>query len=166
MTHFSSRIRLLPLSPILIVKFHLILEWLIYVNFWSFLSDFWSNVVNFSEKVWFPIKNRVFWLIFDLKFHLKLIKKGVILGSFLGFLGGYPSPSISAPLVVKKCPKLYIYNIGYGVPAHNRPLWYSSYPKAPMAKCANSRGHKNTEGRTRVTRFTTPCESPRHLNLN
>jgi len=125
------------------------------VNFWWFLVIFWSIMFNFSEKVDFAIKNRVFWHFFDLKFHLKLIKFVTFLGSFLGFLGGYPSPSISAPLVVKKCPKLYIYNIG-GTP----PLWHTttttigllSTQTSKRLKCTNA---KNTGGRTRVLKNTT-----------
>jgi len=75
--------------------------------------------MNFSEKLDFAIKKHDFWPFFVTNFDQFLVIFHPFLGSFLGFLGGYPSPSISAPLVVKKCPKLYIYNIG-GQP----PLWY------------------------------------------
>jgi len=96
------------------------------IKFWCFLSDFCVNCVNFSEKLDFAIKNHYFLMFFDVNFDQKVVIFHSFLGSFLGFLGGYPSPSISAPLVVKKCPKLYIYNIG-GQP----PLWYNTCPPGP-----------------------------------
>jgi len=80
---------------------------------------FLSNLSDFDEKVDFAIKNRVFWPIFWSHFSQILIIFHHFFGSFLGFLGGYPSPSISAPLVVKKCLKLYIYNIGVLTPCYN-----------------------------------------------
>jgi len=109
MTHFLSSKPALPLSPILVVKFDHILTPQFVINFWWFLVNFCVDVSENDEKLDFPIKNHVFWLIFVFKFSEKVIIFWLFLGSFLGILGGYPSPSISAPLVVKKCLKLYIY---------------------------------------------------------
>ena len=69
MTHFSSSKPALPLSPLLVVKFHLIFMSQMLINFWSFLCHFLSIIVNFSEKLDFAIKNWHFSLIFDPKFH-------------------------------------------------------------------------------------------------
>jgi len=120
------------------------------INFSSFLVTFLFNWVDFSEKVDFYIKNRVFLVFFDIKFKWFLINFVSFFDPFLGFLGGYPSPSISAPLVVKKCPKLYIYNIGVACPSHPWPPMIPVMPKAPMVKWQNSIGQKNTKGRTRI----------------
>jgi len=128
MTHFSPSISALPLSPFLVVKFHLILTPQFLINFWSFFVTFSSNGVNFSEKLDFYIKKHDFWHFFDIIFDQIFTHLCHFLGSFLGFLGGYPSPSISAPLVVKKCLKLYIYNIGVLTPCYN----ITSSPGAPI----------------------------------
>jgi len=112
MTHFSPSISALPLSPLLVVKLWPIFTLDFDVNFWSNFGHFLSNWGDFSEKLDFAIKNWCFWSFFDTKFDQFLVIFVTFLGSFLGFLGGYPSPSISAPLVVKKCLKLYIYIIG------------------------------------------------------
>jgi len=109
MTHFSPSIPALPLSPILVVKFDHIFDLWFWVNFWSIFGHFWSIWVKNSIL---PLKTHFFDLIFD-QFSVKFWP---FFDPFLGFFGGYPSPSISAPLVVKKCPKLYIYNIGDGMP--------------------------------------------------
>ena len=130
------------------------------VKFWSFLSDFCVHLSDFRQKLDFAIKNHCFWSFFDVNFDQFFINFITFLGSFLGFLGGYPSPSISAPLVVKKCPKLYIYNIGYGIPAHNRPLCYSWYAKAPMVKLTKCIVVKNVKGRTRVDEKVYPVNLP------
>jgi len=109
MTHFSPSIPALPLSPVLVVKFHHILTLHFDVNFWSFLVNFCLNWVENDEKLDFAIKNHCFWVFFWSNFSQILIIFDTFFDPFWGFLGGYPSPSISAPLVVKKCLKLYIY---------------------------------------------------------
>jgi len=38
------------------------------IDFWSFLVIFLSIMSDFSEKVDFAIKNRIFWPFFDLNF--------------------------------------------------------------------------------------------------
>ena len=108
----------------------------------------------FDEKVDFPIKNRVFWHIFVINFDQILVIFHPFLGSFLVILGGYPSPSISALLVVKKCPKLYIYNIGVGWYHQPWPHILCHDATWPMAKVPILGTLKNTDGRTRVTVFT------------
>jgi len=112
MTHFLSSKPALPLSPFLIVKLWPIFTPNFVINFCHFFTVFLSIMCDFDEKLDFPIKKHTFWSIFDINFDQFLMIFHPFLGSFLGFLGGYPSPSISAPLVVKKCLKLYIYNIG------------------------------------------------------
>jgi len=109
MTHFLSSKPALPLSPILVVKLWPIFTPDFVITFWSFLSDFCVHLIENDEKLDFAIKKHHFWHFFDIKFEWFLSLFCHFFGSFLGFLGGYPSPSISAPLVVKKCPKLYIY---------------------------------------------------------
>ena len=79
------------------------------VNFWPFLVNFCVHLSENDEKLDFAIKNREFWHFFDINFDQILVIFVSFFDPFLGFLGGYPSPSISAPLVVKKCLKLYIY---------------------------------------------------------
>ena len=138
------------------------------INFWWFLSDFCGNWVKNSEKLDFAIKNRDFWPFFDTKFSHFLIIFITFLGSFWSLFGGYPSPSISAPLVVKKCLKLYIYNIGV-----SPSLWlYPSSPGAPFN--ANGQNHQNAQngktqknkdfgfigGRTRVQKINYPVNLP------
>jgi len=135
------------------------------IDFSSFLINFRVNVSDFSEKVRFPIKNRVFWPFFCLNFSQFLVIFNPFLGSFLGFLGGYPSPSISAPLVVKKCPKLYIYNIGVGWYHQPWPHILCHDATWPMAKCVNPIGAKNTDERTRITEKSYPVNLPDMLNL-
>jgi len=155
MTHFCPREPALPLSPLLVVKFDHILTLDFDINFSHFLINFWSIGINFSEKVDFAIKNRVFWHIFDIIFEWILVIFVSFFDPFLGFLGGYPSPSISAPLVVKKCLKLYIYNIGLTHP----PMISLSLPWGPISvkpiKCTKCINVKNEvsgfiEGRTRM----------------
>jgi len=109
MTHFLSSKPALPLSPLLVVKFDHYLRCKMLIDFWSFFVIFWLNLSENDEKLDFAIKKHCFWHFFDTIFSQILIIFGSFFGSFLGFLGGYPSPSISAPLVVKKCLKLYIY---------------------------------------------------------
>ena len=143
MTHFSPSISALPLSPFLVVKLWPILTPEFMINFWPFLVTFCLNYVNFSENVDFAIKNHCFLSFFDTKFDQFFIIFVTFLGSFLGFLGGYPSPSISAPLVVKKCPKLYIYII-WGTP----PLWYITHATVGLwswktSKCSKRQNAQN-----------------------
>jgi len=135
------------------------------ISFWSFFHLFWCNVSDFSEKLWFYIKNRVFWLIFCLHFDQILVFFWPFFDPFLGFLGGYPSPSISAPLVVKKCPKLYIYNIGWGGHRHPNPSSLCHTTKAPMAKATISIGAKNTKGERELTKKRLLCNLPDMLKL-
>jgi len=125
------------------------------IDFWSNFGHFLSNWGDFSEKVRFAIKNRDFWVIFVTNFDQILVFFDTFFGSFLGFLGGYPSPSISAPLVVKKCLKLYIYNIGVG---YLTPYYVSTIATGPNHD--NSKYHfyirgKNTGGRTRIIKNAT-----------
>jgi len=133
MTHFLSSKPALPLSPFLIVNFDLILTPQFVINFWSFFVTFCVNWIENDEKLDFPIKKHTFWHFFDINFSQFLINLSPFFDPFLGFLGGYPSPSISAPLVVKKCLKLYIYIVGVA-----DPLCYTTHlPWGPiLCKCS------------------------------
>jgi len=152
MTHFSPSISALPLSPLLVVKFDLILCHCFLINFWWFLVNFCVNYVNFCWKLDFAIKNHCFWHFFDYKFEWFLINLSPFFDPFWGFLGGYPSPSISAPLVVKKCPKLYIYIYRVTRP----PMISTTITGGPKLvkcqKCTNAQNQvfRFIEGRTRV----------------
>jgi len=42
---------------------------------------------------------------------------------------------------------------------------YTDMPQGAHGESDKTPGVKNTGGRTRVTRISLPCESPRHLNL-
>ena len=154
MTHFSSRIHALPTIPILVVKLWPVFDHLFLVDFWSLFGQFVSILVKNSI---FPLKTH----FFDSFFDLKLSDFWVIFGSFLGFLGGYPSPSISAPLVVKKCPKLYIYNIRGGHPwSHLSPVFIVK-PLGPH----QIDPLKIINGRTRMFQKATLCNLP-DMNKN
>jgi len=141
------------------------------VNFWWFLSDFLSNWSDFSENVDFYIKNRVFCHFFDIKFEWKLMIFMSFFDPFLGFLGGYPSPSISAPLVVKKCLKLYIYI----VVGSATPMIFIITPAGPDSwqtpKCTKmhplwNRVFRFREGRTRSFKISSPVNLPVILKSN
>jgi len=124
------------------------------INFWWFLSDFHVNWVKNSGKLDFAIKNHCFLSFFDMNFDQFLVIFDTFLGSFLGFLGGYPSPSISAPLVVKKCPKLYIYNIGYP-PTYDIPHIYHGAPFSESTQNAqNAKMHKLTNLKCKIIKCT------------
>jgi len=99
---------------------------------------------------------------FDHFFDLKLIIFRHFFDPFLGFLGGYPSPSISAPLVVKKCPKLYIYNIGVAI---NQPSPSPVFIVKPH-KWPKMHPLKSTKGRTRIDTKWYPVNLPDILKLN
>ena len=79
------------------------------INFCHFFTVFCVNLSDFVEKLDFAIKNHCFLSFFVINFDHIFVFVDTFFDPFLGFLGGYPSPSISAPLVVKKCLKLYIY---------------------------------------------------------
>jgi len=66
----------------------------------------------FVENSILPLRIAVFDTFLTINLSENWSFLGHFWGHFRGGKGGYPSPSISAPLVVKKCLKLYIYNIG------------------------------------------------------
>jgi len=60
MTHFSPGVPALPLSPLLVVKFHLILTPDFMITFSLFYVTFLSIYTDFDEKLDFTIKNWCF----------------------------------------------------------------------------------------------------------